>query len=215
MISWNARVTVVALLVAGTAIFLQARARGEMVLPRTALASFPSELQTWAGTDVPIPAEILKSLGSGEFLQRTYRNRTTGEPYVDLYMAYIPNRIAMFRHLPQDCLAAAGWVPVESGTTTLSFPGDSPFPANRYLIAKGPSRQLVLFWFSSRGRRVASEDRMDSYLVFDSLRLNRSDNALIRVNTELQPGEKPEAAEQRLLSFAGLVNPLLKTYIPR
>ena len=56
---------------------------------------------------------------------------------------------------------------------------------------------------------------MDFYLVLDSLRLNRSDNALVRTNTELQPGEKPEDAEKRLLTFAGLVNPLLNDYIPR
>jgi hypothetical protein len=55
---------------------------------------------------------------------------------------------------------------------------------------------------------------MDWYLVFDSLRLNRTDNALIRMNTELRPGEKPEDAERRLLAFAELVNPLLKNYIP-
>jgi hypothetical protein len=56
---------------------------------------------------------------------------------------------------------------------------------------------------------------MDFYLVLDSLRLNRSDNALVRMNTELQPGEKPEDAEKRLLTLAGLVNPLLNNYIPR
>jgi len=49
----------------------------------------------------------------------------------------------------------------------------------------------------------------------DSLRLNRRDNALVRINTELRPGEKPDEAERRLLAFAGLVNPLLKNYIPR
>jgi hypothetical protein len=56
---------------------------------------------------------------------------------------------------------------------------------------------------------------MNTYLVFDSLLFNRSDNALIRMNTALQPGESPEEAERRLLSFAGLVSPLLQNYIPR
>jgi EpsI family protein len=214
MISWNARFATVTLLLAGTALFLQARARHEFVLPRTALASFPLQLKTWAGTDVPLPSETLKALGPGEFLQRTYGDQVGGGAYVDLYVAYILNQHTLFSHLPQDCLEASGWSPVEAGATTLAFPGDVAFPANRYLIAKGDDRQLVLFWYSARGRRVASEDWMNAYLVFDSLRLNRSDNALIRMNTELQPGEKPEAAERRLLAFAGLVSPLLKNYIP-
>ncbi len=214
MISRNARVAIITLLLAGTAVLLQALDRHQSVLPRTTLASFPVALSSWAGTDIPIPDETLKHLGTGEFLQRMYRDPMSNGSYVDLYVAYIPDQRAMFHHLPQVCLEGSGWSPVESGTTTLAFPGDAPFSANRYLIAKGDDRQLVLFWYSARGRRVASEDWMNVYLVFDSLRLNRSDNALIRMNTQLQPGEKPQDAERRLLSFAGLVNPVLKNYIP-
>jgi EpsI family protein len=214
MNSWNARVTIVTLLLAGTALFLQARSRSEFVLPKTALATFPAELQNWVGTDVFLDDDSLKALRPGDFLQRTYRNQTGGTGYVDLYVAYLQNQHALFHHLPQDCLEGSGWSPVESGTTTLAFPGEAPFPANRYLIAKGDDRQLVLFWYSARGRRVASEDWMNVYLAFDSLLWNRTDNALVRMNTELQPGEKPEDAERRLLSFVGLAGPLLKNYIP-
>jgi len=214
VISRNTRFAIVTLLLAGTALFLRALDRQQSVLPRTALASFPVELKSWAGTDIPIPDETLKSLGKGEFLQRSYKDPISGGAYVDLYVAYIPDQHALFRHLPQVCLEGSGWSPVESGTTTLAFPGDAPFPANRYLIAKGDDRQLVMFWYSVRGRRVATQDWKNAYLALDSLRLRRSDNALIRMNTELQPGENPEDAERRLLSFAGLVSPLLKNYIP-
>lgn len=214
MISWNARFVTIALLLLGTALFLEARARNEFALPRTALASFPLELKGWVGTDVPIPAEILPTLGTGEFVQRTYTDHSGSGAYVDLYLAYILNQHTLFRHLPQDCLEGSGWTPVEKSTTTLAFPGDTPFPANRYLIAKGSDRQLVLFWYSARGRRVAGEGWMDFYLTFDSLRWNRSDNALVRMNTELLPGEKPADAERRLLSFVRMVSPMLKDYIP-
>jgi|SRR5450755_3698257 EpsI family protein len=214
MISRNARFAVVALLLTGTGLFLRAVDRHQSVLPRIALASFPIELKSWAGTDIPIPAGTSKRLGAGEFLQRTYRDPASSGAYVDLYVAYIRDQHALFRHLPQDCLEGSGWTPVEATTTTIALPGDAPFSANRYLIAKGDDRQLVLFWYSARGRRVAGEDWINVYLALDSLRLNRSDNALIRMNTELQPGEKPEEAERRLLSFAGLVSPLLKNYIP-
>jgi EpsI family protein len=214
MISRNARFTIVALLLAGTGLFLKALDRSPSVLPRMSLASFPVKLRSWSGTDIPLPSETAKSLGAGEFLQRTYRDPASRGAYVDLYVRYIPNQRALFRHLPQNCLEGSGWTPVETGTTTLALPGDAPFSASRYLIAKGDDRELVLFWYSARGRRVASENWMNVYLALDSVRLNRSDNALIRMNTELQPGEKPEDAERRLLSFARLVSPLLKNYIP-
>jgi EpsI family protein len=135
---------------------------------------------------------------------------------VGLYLAYFPNQHAGIRHhLPENCLAGSGWSTVESGTTTLSLPGYAPFPANRYLITQGADRQLVLYWFWGRGRGVASEDWADFYLVFDALRLNRSDDALVRINTPLQPGEEPNAAQRRLLSFAEQVSPLVGNYIPR
>jgi len=111
MISRNARFAIVALLLAGTGLFLKALDRSPSVLP--------------------------KSLGAGEFLQRTYRDPASSGAYVDLYVRYIPNQHALFRHLPQNCLEGSGWTPVESGTTMLALPGDAPFSASRYLIAKG------------------------------------------------------------------------------
>ena len=53
------------------------------------------------------------------------------------------------------------------------------------------------------------------YLVGDSIRLNRSDGSLVRIITPLLPGESAEAAQQRLLAFAGEVVPRLERYIPR
>jgi EpsI family protein len=217
VISRNARFAVVALLLAGAGLFQHLRARDVAAPPRASLALFPLQLGEWVGTDIPIAPIILNKLDRGEFLQREYQDQNTADPGVFLYLAYFPDQRAgqRRRHLPQDCLAGSGWSTVESGTTTLSLPGYRPFPANRYLITKGPDRQLVLFWFWGRGRGVASEDWADFYLVLDSLRLNRSDDALIRINTPLQPGEEPDAGQRRLLSFAEQMSPLVGNYIPR
>jgi EpsI family protein len=216
VISWNARFAVVALLLAGTGSFLHMRTRNVVAPPRTSLASFPLQLGEWVGTDIPIAPIILNKLDRGEFLQREYQDQNTKGPGVSLYLAYFPNQHAgLRRHSPADCLAGSGWSTVESGTTTLSLPGYKPFAANRYVITKGPDRQLVLFWFWGRGRGIASEDWADFYLVLDSLRLNRNDDALIRINTPLQAEEEPEAGQRRLLSFAERLSPLVGGYIPR
>lgn len=214
MIGWNARFAIAALLLAGTALFLEARARTQFVPLQTSLASFPTELENWVGADVPIPDEDRKTLGPGEFLQRTYKDRMNREPYVDLYVAYVPDQHGLYRHLPKDCLLGSGWMTTESGTTALALPANGPFTANRYLITKGSDRQLVLFWYSAHGRRVASVGRIDLYLMFDSLLVNRADNALIRMNTELLAEERPDQAQERLVSFAALVNPVLDSFIP-
>lgn len=215
MISWNARFAIIALLLAGTALLLHTRAGNDALPPGTSLPSFPVQFDSWVGMDIPIPQEILASLGPGEFVQRVYKEQRTGDPSVDLYVAHRPNQQALRHHSPPDCLIGSGWTLAESGTTTLSLPGYPPFMANRYLIAKGSERQLVLFWFWAHGRRVASEDWADFYLTLDSLTLNRNDNALIRINTGLRPGETAEDAQRRLLSFAAQGAPLLDHYISR
>ena len=97
----------------------------------------------------------------------------------------------------------------------LAFPGHIPFPANRYVIAKAGARQLVLYWYWAHNRGVASEYWAKFYLVKDSIRMNRSDGALVRIVTPMLPGETLDAAQQRLLPFASQVVPLLDDYIPR
>ena len=83
------------------------------------------------------------------------------------------------------------------------------------MIAKGDDRMLVLYWYLAHDRAVASEYWAKFYLVADAMRLNRSDGSLLRVTTPLGRGESIEAAQQRLLSLAGNVTPLIDRYVPR
>lgn len=204
-----------ALLIAGAAILLQARSRSEVFPPRLPLRDFPKQLGNWTGSDVGIDKDVLDILGPGDFLLRVYKNQQR-VPYIDLFIAYFRSqRAGDTIHSPQHCLPGSGWAPIENERVTLSMPGHKPFAANRYLIAKGDSRQLVLYWFWAHDRGVASEYWAKYYLVSDSIRMNRSDGSLVRIVTPMFPGETTDAAQQRILPFAGEVLPLLNTYIPR
>lgn len=210
------RFIVAAFLLATTAIFLQARGRNEVFPPRQPLGSFPLQLAGWSGTEIAIPQDVRDVLGAGDFMLRVYRNDTRSQPYVDLFVAYFPSqRAGDTIHSPKNCLPGAGWSPVDSGRIQISLPGHTPFVANRYVIAKGSDRQLVLYWYWAHNRAVASEYWAKFYLVADSMRMNRSDGSLIRVTTPLRPGETSESAEQRLLSFASNVVPIINDYVPR
>ena len=210
------RFILAAALIASAAIFLQARGRNEIFPPRLPLLSFPTQLSNWTGTDIAIQKDVLEVLGPGDFLLRVYQNPAEKQPFVDLFIAYFPSqRTGDTIHSPKHCLPGSGWLPVESSRVTLSLPGHSPFPANRYVIAKGDSRQLVLYWYWAHDRGVASEYWAKFYLVADSMRMNRSDGALVRITTPMYSGETAEAAQQRVLPFAGDVAPLLDSYIPR
>ena len=209
------RFIVAALLIAGAAILMQARARSEVFPPRLPLKQFPAQLGGWSGTDVAIDKDVLEILGPGDFLLRIYQNQQKS-PYIDLFIAYFRSqRAGDTIHSPQHCLPGSGWAPIENQRITLTMPGHEPFPANRYLIAKGDSRQLVLYWFWAHDRGVASEYWAKFYLVADSIKMNRSDGALVRITTPMYPGETADAAQQRILPFARDVTPLLNSYIPR
>lgn len=206
----------VALLLIGTAILLHGRSRGEIFPPRQPLPSFPTQLGTWQGTDVSIDDETRQVLGPGDFLLRVYEDQQTEEPAVDLFIAYFPSqRAGDTIHSPKNCLPGAGWTPVQSSRMTLSMPNHRTFPVNRYVIAKGDARQLVLYWYWAHNRGVASEYWAKYYLVADSIRMNRSDGSLIRLKTMVAPGETVDTAMQRLLPFADRILPLLDDYIPR
>jgi EpsI family protein len=216
MMASSPRFILAAALIASAAIFLQARGRNEIFPPRLPLRSFPTQLSNWTGTDIAIQKDVLEVLGPGDFLLRVYQNPAEKQPFVDLFIAYFPSqRTGDTIHSPKHCLPGAGWLPMESDRVTLSLPGHRPFPANRYVIAKGDSRQLVLYWYWAHDRGVASEYWAKFYLVADSMRMNRSDGALVRITTPMYSGETAEAAQQRLVPFAGDVAPLLDNYIPR
>jgi EpsI family protein len=209
------RFVVVALLLAGTAILLHGRNRNESLPAREPLAAFPHQLGEWSGEDVSIPPDMLEVLGNGDFLLRVYQT-ASAQPEVDLFIAYIPSqREGDTIHSPKNCIPGAGWSPVESSRIKISLPGQLTFPANRYVIAKGSDRQLVLYWYWAHGRAVASEYWAKVYLVADSIRMHRSDGSLIRVTTPLLEGETVDVAQQRLLDLASNAVPILDRYVPR
>lgn len=214
MLGRNLRFATALLMLLGTAVFLHARGRKEVFPPRESLASFPREVNNWRGSDYTIPQDQLAVLGPGDFLLRDYRDGV--QPPIGLFIAYFPSqRAGDTIHSPKNCLPGAGWAPVESRRMQISLPGLPEIPANRYVIAKESDRQLVLYWYLAHDRVVASEYWAKYYLVADSIKMNRSDGSLIRLSTPILNNEKPEQAEDRLLSFAGLIVPRLDKYIPR
>jgi exosortase D (VPLPA-CTERM-specific) len=203
------------LLIGTAAVLLQIHSGSEIVPARPSLKQFPQQLGDWTGTDIPIDDDSLEKLHPTDYLLRIYQSPQAAAP-IDLFIPYYQSqRAGDTFHSPQNCLPGSGWTPVENQRVTLTIPGHAPFPANRYLIAKEGSRQLVLYWFWAHDRGIASEWWAKYYLVRDSIAMNRSDGAMVRVTTPMYPGESAGAAQQRLLPFVNEVGPLLNIYIPR
>jgi exosortase D (VPLPA-CTERM-specific) len=215
----SARFAVAAMLLLVTALGLQAHSREETFPPRAPLSSFPTEVDGWTGTDEPIDQPTLDILGAGEFLLRDYENaglaQQQPDPWINLYIAYFPTqRTGDTIHSPSHCLPGNGYIPVSREVVQIAAPDGSLFPANRYVVSKGLDRELVLYWFQAHGREVASEYWAKYYLIADSIRMNRSDGALVRLMTPMFENETPAAAQSRLMQLGQHFLPLLDTYIP-
>ena len=202
----------IALLVAA-GLLVQARGSLEVVPQPAPLGALPTVLGAWHGVDVGIDPEVSEILGTGEFLSRVYRQ--PARPYIDLFIAYFPSqRAGDTIHVPKNCLPGSGWTPIESSRTRLPLAGTAPIDANRYVIAKGKERDLVLYWYQAHGRTVASEYWAKYYLVADSIRLRRSDGALVRLVTPMLPNENIEDAQARAMTLLEPMAPQLPRFLP-
>lgn len=211
--SW-ARFAVLVIFLLSTALFLHSRNKPEQLPPHQSLQSFPIILGDNFGQEVQMTKEELDVLGDGEFMHRVYRSQAA--PPIDFFIAFFPTqRTGSTIHSPQNCLPGAGWTPVESGRISIPGPNGSSLSVNRYIMAKGLDREMVLYWYQSQGRVVASEYWSKFYLVEDSIRSHRSDGALVRVITFLNRGEATDVAQARAVDFAEQALPHLDSYIPR
>jgi EpsI family protein len=100
----------------------------------------------------------------------------------------------------------------EPGTITITPEGRAPFVANRYLIQNGLHKELLIYWYQGRGRTIASEYWGKVYTVVDSVRLRRSDGAMIRIMTPLD-GSEPEAL-QAAVDLAENSSIILPQFVP-
>jgi EpsI family protein len=84
---------------------------------------------------------------------------------------------------------------------------------NRYLVQKGDSKSIVLYWYQSRDRVVASEYWAKFYVIADALRYNRTDTALVRIVVPVTNNDI-DSATQSATEFAQTVFMPLRQQLP-
>jgi EpsI family protein len=163
-----------------------------VVLPAH-LASLPLEVGQWHGTDVELESPVVKAIGADDYLNRLYTGPHGNE--IGLYVGYFGmQRTDESIHSPRNCLPGTGWEPVGSSYISLQLADGHEVRINQYLVQKGFDRQVVLYWYQSHGRVIASEYTAKLYMVKDAITMHRTDSALIRVNTPLTDSGKDRAA---------------------
>ena len=208
------------------ATFMIIHLRGDVdqVPPSAPLNEVPQQFGAWTSEEIPISATTLEVLGKGDFLNRLYSRRgadssETQPPKptapVQLFIAYFPTqRTGQAIHSPQNCLPGSGWSFLSSGVTNFSDGAGKDYRVGDYVISDGRYKQEVLYWYQSHGHSIANDYMAKLHMLTDSIRLGRTDAALVRVITPIGADEAPAEAHDRLVNFAKFVTPLLPAYVP-
>jgi EpsI family protein len=193
---------------------LQAVSRAVPAIPRTPLREFPQRVGTLEAKDIPIDAETQGVLGATDFVNRAYEDGSTQES-VGLFIAFFESqRKGGAIHSPKNCLPGSGWSVLDSGTSSIRVGVDSKtVELNTYIVQKDLDKHLVLYWYQSQGRVIASEYVAKAYLVWDAMSKRRTDGALVRITTPVVDGDEA-AALKRATGFVAQIYPGLPEYIP-
>lgn len=157
--------------------------RREVIPVNRPLSETPRQFGSWTmQQEGVVEQEIQDVLKADELLTRSYGSDEQ-RMGAHLFVAYFRSqRAGQVPHSPKNCLPGAGWVPSLSDIVHLNVPGRSePIEVNRYVVGKGEQKSLVLYWYQSRDRVVASEYKAKFFVLADALRYNRTDTALVRV----------------------------------
>jgi EpsI family protein len=210
-------VVLLSLIVVGGAVVNVWSFLGEAHVTRKTLNEFPQQVGRWqqTGGDEQFNQETISVLRASDYLLRNYRD--SDGRLANFYVGYYATqRDGATYHSPLNCLPGSGWVMSQQSTVTITPDGRPPFVANKYVIQNGGHKELLLYWYQGRGRAIASEYWGKIYTVIDSVRLRRSDGAMVRITTPLDKdeGASLEKATASAVDLAAKSSSILPEFIP-
>ena len=186
--------------------------RPETAPPGRPLDQVPALLGSWRMTQEGlVDQETRDILQADDLLNRYYSKGRAG---ANLFVAaFRSQRTGKAPHSPKNCLPGSGWEPLASDQYSLDAGAGAPITVNRYVVSHGDDRSIVLYWYQSRDRVVASEFKAKFWVVVDSMRLHRTDTALVRVVVPIVDRDQ-EAATRVAADFVRSFYGTLRQYLP-
>lgn len=189
----------------------------DFIPERGTFVDFPLEVKSWSCRGLQeMSDDVLRKLGVTDYLLCDFFNPELNA-VVNVYVGYHQSQTRdtggrdNLIHPPEHCLPGAGWDIIKSDIVPLDlgFGGE----AKRVIIAKGNQRNLVYFWYQSRGRTIARNHEKVLYMFFDRAMTRRTDGSLVRFTIPVLHGDE-ETAEETFRSVAQSLTPLLPDYVP-
>lgn len=147
---------------------------------------------------------------------------TTLRLYVDyegnkywLFVAYFASQeYGSQIHSPRHCLPGGGWKIENIEPFDLKLADNSSKLINRLSISIDQHRQLMLYWFETRGGTIREEFGLKLDLMKNSLLLRPTDAAIVRLTVPVNIGEDFESATRRALGFFDTFHPTVMKALP-
>lgn len=210
------RIVILSVVLLVTAAWIAKASKPEITPIRESLSGMPARIGNWTmQSSQAIESNVMAVLGVDDYVNRTYLSSDLFPAH--LYVGYYQSqRSGDTMHSPLNCLPGAGWNPTKRDQITISISNQSAIRVNRIVILKGLDKQVVLYWYQSHGRVIASEYWGKIYTVIDAVRTNRTDAALVRIICPVSgtDAESEAFAEQQAIEFAKELFPLLGRFLP-
>ncbi len=173
------------------------------------LETIPLEIGGWTGIQAaPLTKAEEEVLRASSYIKRTYVREDDAS--AGLFVAfYAMQRAGEAMHSPKHCLPGSGWEIWNYTETAVPYEGGEA-SINKYYIQRGRERLLVLYWYQSYDRVIASEYYAKVCLVWDSVMAHRTSGSIVRI-TVVDTHE----GEQQAIDLASQILPLVKSVLPR
>lgn len=188
--------------------------RSEMIPASKPFATFPKQIGEWTGKESRFEQRIYDILGVEDSFLANFR--TKDDRNVQLYVGYYESqREGDLIHSPRNCMPGTGWNVAKISYEIIKRPKSENGNAKviKLLLKKGAQKQIVLYWFHSRGRIIHSEYWQKIYLVVDSIFRHRTDGSFVRLIAPVINGDE-NSTVNNLKEFGELLMPILDEFIP-
>jgi EpsI family protein len=150
------------------------------------LATISNQLAGWSATaDEKLPDRVAGTLAASSYLTRGYRR---GKDELSVFIAFYEQQHAgESMHSPKHCLPGGGWEIWDYGSAQVPV-GSQKVKINKYFIQHSGQRAVMLYWYQSPQRIIASEYLGKIFLVKDALLEGKTEGSIVRITLQDQPG---------------------------
>lgn len=165
------------------------------------LERLPRTIGNWqALRDVELSQDTRKILRAESVLVRDYELAPGSR--VQIFVAYYRNQHAgESMHSPRNCLPGSGWEQLSNSSLAVDMGDGRRETVNRYLVEKQGNKMLVVYWYQNHNRIIANEYLGKLYLMWDSIRHQYRDGAIIRITVPAGNGLSEDQATEQVTQF--------------